>query len=183
MRSKFGIIQLFLFFLFITTTRVSSQTVQELRKPIMDIMLSFPSGFESIKGEPLQRTGYNNRFYANVRIPGTQYCTLDKKDKTDKLEYVATIYTNDEWSTKRVEEVYEKWKRLLGELDFNGAALKEMTTDRYSKKFGMYYKGTAWRLDTGTMGIDPKFDSFTIRLELLDLEQAGLQLQILITDN
>ena len=171
------------FFLFITIFKASSQTVQELKGPFMDIMLSFPSGFESIKGEAMLNGTDKNRFYAKVRIPGTQYCALEKNDKTGKFEYVATINTNDEWPAKKYEEVYQQWKKLLDELDFNGAPLKEISTNKYSKPMDIYYKGTAWRLSTNDIAIDPKFASFTVRLEFLDLDQGGLMLQVLVTDN
>ncbi|MBK8142452.1 MAG: hypothetical protein IPK57_16735 [Chitinophagaceae bacterium] len=44
-------------------------------------------------------------------------------------------------------------------------------------------KGDAWRLKTEGLSIDKKYFNFTIRLEYLDLDQGGLMVRILITDN
>jgi hypothetical protein len=47
----------------------------------------------------------------------------------------------------------------------------------------MYWMGEAWRLKTDGYSIDPRYMTMTIRLELLDLDQGGFMLRLLVTDN
>jgi hypothetical protein len=103
---------------------------------------------------------------------------------TGKMEFKSTIESNEEMSSDSFKKLLEKWKARIAAADFNGVPLVPYKNDKYSKDpHDMYWLGEAWRLKTDGYSIDPRYLSMTIRLELLDLDQGGLMLRLLVTDN
>ena len=155
---------------------VQAQASKELNDQFLKILEAFPSGFETLK---------NNKFYSKVNISGTKYCFLEKDYKSGKLEFLANIESDEELPMSVFDKLYTEWKAKIATLDFNGVPLVPYTNTKYKNggEYEMYVKGDAWRLKTEGLSIDKKYFNFTIRLEYLDLEQGGLMVRILITDN
>lgn len=166
---------------FICAGMIQAQFSNEVKDQFKKIMLAFPDGFTSIKGA--QVTKYDeNMFYSKQIITGAEHNVIIKNEVSGKLEFDATLLANDDDNFKVFETLFDKWKDNIDKLDFNGAKLIDYPSDKYgTKDSDMYAKGNAWRLDGGTIGLDPKYKDFTIRLELLDLDQGGFMVKLLVT--
>ncbi|MBK9382314.1 MAG: hypothetical protein IPN39_13440 [Chitinophagaceae bacterium] len=178
-----GFVLLVLSFVFSAT--VQAQASKELNDQFLKILESFPSGFETLKNGVPKYDIKNNSFYSKVNISGTKYCFLEKDYRTGKLEYLANIESDEELPMSVFDKLYTEWKAKIASLDFNGVPLVPYTNTKYKNggEYEMYVKGDAWRLKTEGLSIDKKYFNFTIRLEYLDLDQGGLMVRILITDN
>lgn len=159
-----------------------AQASKEQNKQFMDLMLSFPSGFTTIKGAPAGYKGDSSSFYSKVNISGTRYCRMERNDITGKLEYHGMILADEESSYSVFEKAFEDWKKVIASLDFNGAKLAPFNSDKYEGD-DMYDKTAAWRLDAAKFDLDLQYKTFTIWLLLLDLDQGGLMVKLLVTDN
>lgn len=166
--------------LLLITTSLNAQFSPEVKEQFKKIMLAFPDGFTSIKGaqvSPFEKT----LFYSKLLIPGAKYSNIIMNEVSGKLKFDATIMANEEDEFKVFEKVYDQWKANIDKLDINGAKLVDYPTDKYGPNGSdMYAKGKAWRLDGSSIGLDPKYKEFTIRLELLDLDEGGFMVKLLI---
>ncbi len=164
---------------------VQAQASKEMNDQFLKILEAFPSGFATLKNGVPEYAIKNNSFYSKVNISGTKYCKLEKENRTGKLEFNATIKSDDDLPSSVFDKIYAEWKAKIASLDFNGVPLVPYKNTKYDNggEYEMYVKGDAWRLKTEGLSIDKKYFNFTIRLEYLDLDQGGLLVRILITDN
>ncbi|MBK8952988.1 MAG: hypothetical protein IPM85_12615 [Chitinophagaceae bacterium] len=165
-----------------STSPLQAQPTTALNKQFMDILLAFPSGFNSLKSGVPKYDIKGSSFYSKVNIEGTKYCKLEKNSNTGKLEFIAMILSDDETGYNVFEESFAAWKKKIAGLDFNGTKLVPYLCDKY-KDDDMYPETAAWRLDNSKTNSDPQYRSFTIWLQLLDLEQGGFMVRVIVTDN
>lgn len=146
------------------------------------VLTAFPGRFSSIKGAPQGLNGASQ--YSKICFRGVKYCLVEKNSETNRDEFVSTIESKESLDAAAYEKLLEAWKAKISAFTFNGVPMVRYTSDKYSKDDDdMYWKGEAWRLSTHGFSIDKQYLACTIRLELLDLEQGGLMLRLLVTDN
>lgn len=167
-------------FFLLGTTALRAQPSDNQKKQFMDLLLAFPSGFSTIINSAT-KSGFGESYYTKVNLEGTKYCRLERSEETGKLEFEGMILADDETPYAKFQEAFGKWKKIIGGLDFNGAKLVPYTTDRY-KDNDMYAETAVWRLDNSKNTIEAKYQSFTICLELLDLDQGGFMVKVVVRD-
>lgn len=167
-------------FFLLGTTALSAQPTANQKKQFIDILVAFPSGFSTINNGS-SNNPINESFYSKIELEGTEYCRLEKNDETGKLEFVGMILADDETPYAKFQEAFAKWKKIISGLDFNGAKLVPYATDRY-KDNDMYDQTAVWRLDNSKKNIEAQYLSFTICLELLDLDQGGFMVRVVVRE-
>ncbi|MBK6935609.1 MAG: hypothetical protein IPH18_01025 [Chitinophagaceae bacterium] len=94
-----------------STSPLQAQPTTALNKQFMDILLAFPSGFNSLKNGVPKYDIKGSSFYSKVNIEGTKYCKLEKNSNTGKLEFIAMILSDDETGYNVFEESFAAWKK------------------------------------------------------------------------
>ena len=159
---------------------VNAQPGKVLNSQFMKIMLAFPKNFTTIsKGnyDSLWET-----YESNVMIEGTYGMHVVRKHKTTNRYLRSYINIDDDASLADFKKNFSDWVKKIEALDFNGAKLKDIQDTRYSKNTNWYIMGKAWQIDNSAGNIAPEYRGFTIRLELLNLDEGGWQMELIIGD-
>lgn len=167
---------LFLLALTIAIT-TKAQPDKKLNEAFMKIMIAYPDNFVSIS------TGnYDSlleKYRSSVSIEGALYINIHRENNETRRFVEAVIDIPDEYTTEQYKKVFADWASKIEKLDLNGAKLKELKDDRYNDK-DWYVLGKAWQFDNSRNNIAPNYSTFTIRLELLDLDMGGWQLELIV---
>jgi hypothetical protein len=173
-----------LFFVCLLTAvgQLYAQADTSFRNQLVKVLSAYPERFASLKGS---RMGFDTAdYYSKICFKGVKYCLVDKDYETGKTEFEATIQASEEMPAESFKKLLESWKARIAAADFNGVPFVPYKNDKYSKDPNdMYWMGEAWRLKTDGYSIDSRYLGMTIRLELLDLDQGGFMLRLLVTDN
>ena len=159
-----------------------AQGDQQLNEQFLKIMVAFPGKFESIKGGPVGTYDNNKRHWAKWNITGVKYCTIETEENASAPAFIGSIDTNEDQPMEEMKQRYNRWAGKIDALILNGAKVVNYPTNAYTTedRYDMYTVGKAWRLDNSKNNIAPEYQNFTIRLELLDLDQGGWLLQLKI---
>ena len=148
MRFLFVIFCLFLF------GQVHSQDKKLLKKQMMQLGLAYRNKFRDIK---------NDGFAYDFKLTGTTGETM-KQLRADTMTASLAIRLAREGNEEEIDAIYNKWSELINTMDFNGARLvaKDETGDgKFSTKLRI------WKIDNSSGQIDPKYQNFSITLEIL----------------
>jgi hypothetical protein len=172
----------FIFFLVVVNnSNLQAQVTKEVNDQFLKIMEAFVSGFSTIKGQQIVARFDSTWVRSKICITGAKDCSLKTNYETGAVEFTATLQNDDELSESDFAKTYAEWKKKIASLKFNSVPLIPYDSDKYNNS--MYVKGYAWRLKTEGLSIDERYYNFTIRLEYMDLDQGGLLVKILITNN
>ncbi|MBX2939764.1 MAG: hypothetical protein KF880_06780 [Ferruginibacter sp.] len=159
---------------------VEAQNKETLNGQFMEILLSFPSKFSTIN-DGTGKYSLKGHYRSKVQIDGTVRSALKEDIFTGKLEFVSIILSDENKDLKEFENAFNTWKKIIAALDLNGAKLVPYVSDRH-KDNDMYIQTAAWRLDNSKNNIESKYSTFTIWLQLLDLDQGGYMVEIVVSD-
>lgn len=170
------------FFLVVMTllcaTHTPAQTTERIRDPFMKLMLAYPGNFVSVS-----KGAYDSlwsKYESIVYIPGTYGNQIRRKHRNTERYFEASVDIPDSYSGEQYEMVFNKWTAAISGLSFNGATLREISDPRYSEKNSWFIRAKAWQLDRSKFELSPDYVEFTIRLELLNLDEGGWHLGILV---
>ena len=172
-----------LFFLtVILLNTLNAQLTDRQKDQFFQVMKAFPSRFETIKNASGKL--YGDSYTSKICIDNASTCYIEKSNLTGNQQFVAVLLSSDKFKLDTFKAKFAEWKKKIDQLDLGGALLTDYPNTRYQiNPYDMYLEGKAWRIEQVKQAIDEPYKSFTIRLELLDLDQGGFMVQVVMGED